>query len=640
MEWLLFLLLGSVAASVGVWSAMGGKKEERPYAGEAPGKEGGPAGGPEPTKRGRRSSDPIKLGEEEEEALPREAPEEAKGKGVPSREKPGSKPEEEAERGGVSEQLPYKTDDIIPRGSTHAHHRRALQNAENLANRGKLDEASALFERIKKRIPDEDIQNKIQENLNALKAWKSGEGAKKEKEGGVFSMGAEQMAMQQFGEGLRSIAEGIVGQLMYGFPGISSGYAVGPSPMDQIREKAGAPPPFLGEMAEAGPDWRSGVRAGGLPEGVTLNEDGELVTEGWTDEDFEREWEKYRNLPLKNRRIERDRRDHEGAEIDERRDRRSGDDRRQKDLFRERDEFLEKLENHKRNKQLLSEFEKKKEEEDRREELSSAYGQLSVTSIDMLDDTAIMIKYPVPSEEEQASLEGEPSEGVELTGGVPSGLPSPEQAEGEKGEAPGEKAGAEGEKPEGREEGGGMGSVSLAQPGPFEELEPIKLPEPLEISPEEGEEEAEGLPEGIPGMEGGVPSLGGAEGFEGEEEGVPELGGEEGEKEKEVQEIRGVLELKPPEEEDTPYLSLTYDFARIPDSFKLSADYHTMEYAYYKYKPMLIKAQEFTRRKMLKNALNYYRVIKSQNIPPEFKRMINRNIQDITEYLEKFLMGR
>ena len=129
------------------------------------------------------------------------------------------------------------------------------------------------------------------------------------------------------------------------------------------------------------------------------------------------------------------------------------------------------------------------------------------------------------------------------------------------------------------------------------------------------------------------------------EEETPEIPGldepEEAKEEKpQVQEIRGVLELKPPEEDDAPFLTLTYDFTKIPDSFKLSRDYHTMEYAYYKYKPMLVKAQEFTRRKMLKNALNYYRVIKSQNIPPEFKRMINRNIRDITEYLEKFLMSR
>ncbi|GIX43425.1 MAG: hypothetical protein KatS3mg129_3158 [Leptospiraceae bacterium] len=107
-----------------------------------------------------------------------------------------------------------------------------------------------------------------------------------------------------------------------------------------------------------------------------------------------------------------------------------------------------------------------------------------------------------------------------------------------------------------------------------------------------------------------------------------------------VQEIRGVLELKPPDEDDAPFLTLTYDFSKIPDSFQLSKNYHTLEYVYYKYKPLLIKAQEFARRKMLKNALNYYRMIKSQNIPPEFKRMINRNIQDITDYIEKFMMSR
>lgn len=104
--------------------------------------------------------------------------------------------------------------------------------------------------------------------------------------------------------------------------------------------------------------------------------------------------------------------------------------------------------------------------------------------------------------------------------------------------------------------------------------------------------------------------------------------------------IHGVLELKPPEADDAPFLTLTYDFGKIPHAFRLSKNYSIMEYSYYKYKPMLIKAQEFARRKMLKNALNYYRVIKSQNIPPELRKMINRNIRDITEFMEKFLMAK
>lgn len=104
--------------------------------------------------------------------------------------------------------------------------------------------------------------------------------------------------------------------------------------------------------------------------------------------------------------------------------------------------------------------------------------------------------------------------------------------------------------------------------------------------------------------------------------------------------IHGILELKPPEIDDAPFLTLTYDFSKIPHSFRLSKNYSIMEYSYYKYKPMLMKAQEFARRKMLKNALNYYRVIKAQNIPPELKKMINRNITDITEFLEKFTMSK
>ncbi|WP_411822235.1 hypothetical protein [Leptospira sp. 'Mane'] len=104
--------------------------------------------------------------------------------------------------------------------------------------------------------------------------------------------------------------------------------------------------------------------------------------------------------------------------------------------------------------------------------------------------------------------------------------------------------------------------------------------------------------------------------------------------------IHGVLELKPPEADDAPFLTLTYDFGKIPHAFRLSKNYSIMEYSYFKYKPMLMKAQEFARRKMLKNALNYYRVIKSQNIPPELRKMINRNIRDITEFMEKFLMAK
>lgn len=107
-----------------------------------------------------------------------------------------------------------------------------------------------------------------------------------------------------------------------------------------------------------------------------------------------------------------------------------------------------------------------------------------------------------------------------------------------------------------------------------------------------------------------------------------------------VQEIRGVLELKPPDEEDTPFLTLTYDFTRIPHEYALAKDHNIFEFAYYKYKPMLVKAQRYIRRKQITRALNYYRVIREQQIPDEFRRMIDQNILDITEYLQKYLMTR
>ena len=142
------------------------------------------------------------------------------------------------------------------------------------------------------------------------------------------------------------------------------------------------------------------------------------------------------------------------------------------------------------------------------------------------------------------------------------------------------------------------------------------------------------------------PMTGRTEGVLEEPDMIPEIGHEPepsippAEEEKSnVQEIRGVLELKPPDQEDMPFLTLTYDFTRIPYKSVLSKDHNILEYAYYKYKPMLVKAHSFLKRKQITQALNYYRVIREQNIPREFKRMIDRNIQDITEYLEKYLMS-
>jgi hypothetical protein len=39
----------------------------------------------------------------------------------------------------------------------------------------------------------------------------------------------------------------------------------------------------------------------------------------------------------------------------------------------------------------------------------------------------------------------------------------------------------------------------------------------------------------------------------------------------------------------------------------------------------------------VRDAINYYNVVKEQNIPPEFKVMLDKNIGELTEYIEKYL---
>ncbi|MBI3394681.1 MAG: hypothetical protein HY042_02485, partial [Spirochaetia bacterium] len=378
-----------------------------------------------------------------------------------------------------------------------------------------------------------------------------------------------------------------------------------------------------------------GATAAGIGEavpvgyGVSTTEDKSWlpITDGWTDADFDREWEKYKNLPLKDRRSGKERRisaDRRKGPDALRKDRRSGFDRRKNDLFKERDEFLKKLEKHKENKKKLEEAQKNKEKKPEKA------------------GTAVMGKGPLVPEiriENAVINIGEPEK--DKAPEPPTKEPEPLKEEEEKKPEPVEEAKAE-EPPEEEEEE----EPRAEKPPPLDDLPKLGFPSAIEQDLEPVVMVAE-APEGAAeaGAAEAAPAEAVAEGLgEGVEEIIePEEGAGEEKKEPEkpaVQEIHGILELKPPEEDDAPFLTLTYDFTKIPNSFKLSRDYHTMEYAYYKYKPMLIKAQEFTRRKMLKNALNYYRVIKSQNIPPEFKRMVNRNIKDITDYLEKFLMSR
>jgi hypothetical protein len=88
---------------------------------------------------------------------------------------------------------------------------------------------------------------------------------------------------------------------------------------------------------------------------------------------------------------------------------------------------------------------------------------------------------------------------------------------------------------------------------------------------------------------------------------------------------------------ELPILKVNYDFKKLPDEFSLSREKNILEYSFYKYKPMLEKADEFIKQRRVRDAINYYKVVLDQNIPTEFKVMIKRNIRDLTEYLEKYL---
>ena len=90
---------------------------------------------------------------------------------------------------------------------------------------------------------------------------------------------------------------------------------------------------------------------------------------------------------------------------------------------------------------------------------------------------------------------------------------------------------------------------------------------------------------------------------------------------------------------ELPILKVSYDFSKLPDEIGLSREKNIIEYAFYKYKPMLEKANGFIKKRKVRDAINYYKVVMSQNIPPEFKSMIRKNLEDLNEYLEKYLTG-
>ncbi|MBM9546729.1 hypothetical protein JWG40_06855 [Leptospira sp. 201903074] len=381
---------------------------------------------------------------------------------------------------------------------------------------------------------------------------------------------------------------------------------------------------------------------------------------------FSNDWKQFKDLPLVDRRSGEERRKNADrrTNLAGRKDRRSGEDRRKKDRFQEREDFLKN--------QALKKIEKKARELEAKGEEASLNDLLKPyfpdqPNLKLPEDWGLEpINLPDPNDlrrdekepplhpQEQGRTGEEPNWFDSTTDALRKELELPDPIDPQTEKLISPKADLPAAKDPSQQKSETIIETDLPiqveltnRPLTSEDLR-IGLPDADEVFRDRKlKEEAGGTGSGEgPALEDAeAPEIEIVDGNLGEiaEEESPIPLDEMAEKATEDEPekiIHGVLELKPPEADDAPFLTLTYDFGKIPHAFRLSKNYSIMEYSYYKYKPMLMKAQEFARRKMLKNALNYYRVIKSQNIPPELRKMINRNIRDITEFMEKFLMAK
>ncbi len=619
--------------------------------------------------------------------------------------------------------LKNKVDDIIRNNSKFANHRRPLINAEALVDKESYNGALEIYKRTKTRVPDEEIQGKIQENIDQIQNHIESDEEEVYRpdhyDGPPIPLGDLVRAIKDISESLGgTIAQGFSNPISLPLSPLDPGAIPGPptslgnlppgpvsyqifsplTPEDKLSlpnpgslvgdgtsspsaggasspgggsqggvsspgggdqggasspgsgsqggasspgggDQGGASSPGSGSQGGAsspGGGSQGGVSSpgGGSQGGVSSPGSGSqggvsgqaLPQERLEppsamdlpeDTFFSKEWERFKDLPLVDRRTGEGRRsggERRAGSTSNRKDRRQGEDRRKEDLFRLRDEYLKQKEEQKK---------REKEEEIFEVQESIDYDWPETPT---RDDLPPFLAPIVPK--------------IEL---VPIRLPDPQ----DKTVRPTEEAQPTTPSQEVRFEPQAVSEAPEKEPVSLE-LPKIGLPDPEyqkagDVTPEIPHlapestisEEPDEAPE-IEVLEGGLEPLG----EETEEEAGEGEQQEGGPKEEEPRMIHGILELKPPEVDDAPFLTLTYDFDKIPHAFKLSKNYSIMEYSYYKYKPMLIKAQEFARRKMLKNALNYYRVIKSQNIPPELRKMINRNIKDITEFMEKYLMAK
>ncbi len=489
------------------------------------------------------------------------------------------------EMGGGSQgiRLSHRAYEIIPRNSPYGHHFRTLLNAENFVSQREYQMALDIYQRLLNKIPIRSSRDKIEENIHDIQSFMEthDDSASPTVHLDVRFSGPVPGSTPpaDTGAGPSPGQGGQAGGQMAGGQGPSVPFQI------QITPHSGPLPP---EPAAPQPE-QPGVESPAMPFGffAQQTEDPEAAASA--------------------------------REAKKRAD--EGDFFEQEKEALTRQDTLEMLEGSKEANKHLRDI------SDSVFNIERAIFDTSNMKVESGETSGL-----TGQETSDTTPEGRPEGGgaEAAAGEAVSGRTDETTGAGEKGEQAGEEATQEGEQAAepGSEERAAEGGEEVG-----DELGEKGAERTDEGAAEEAEEEfiAEEKPEGVLESQDAIPAL----------DTTGEVPVEEGEeKPPEVQEIRGVLELREPEQEDTPFITITYDFAKIPHHFSLSKDHNILEYAYYKYKPMLMKAQKFIKKKQITKALNYYRVIRDQQIPDTLRVMVDRNIQDISEYLEKYLMSR
>ncbi len=265
--------------------------------------------------------------------------------------------------------LKNKVDDIIRNNSKFANHRRPLINAEALVDKESYNGALEIYKRTKTRIPDEEIQNKIQENIDQIQDHLESDEDEVYRpdhyDGPPIPLGDLVRAIKDISESLGdTIAKGFSNPISIPLspwdpgaipgppttpekfpPGPVSYQIVSPVSPEEHIPLPSPGTPINKESFSSGGAGTSGGGAGTDPQSYSEPNAMDLPDDTF----FSEEWEKFKDLPLVDRRTGENRRSGTDRRAgSKRKDRRQGEDRRKEDLFKLRDEYLKQKEEQKK----------------------------------------------------------------------------------------------------------------------------------------------------------------------------------------------------------------------------------------------------------------------------------------------------